>query len=193
MRTLLISILILLFTGLITNSGHAQCARWKKDFQHWQIRSGIGLLPSFAKDRVTTITPPLSLELRYQFNPTFSLGLLAGRSISAVTRTDLNRNKETYQNDFRMLALRASAHTHRWTKWQAYGGVVIGYQDNNIDYQRSGKEIQTRDSSPQYRPTSQLLYSAFIGSAYHPIPRLEIFGELGFGLSILSVGFGYSW
>lgn len=191
MRSLLLSTLLLLFILVSTSSTYGQCARWKQDHPKWQLRSGIGLLPTFAKDHAATISPPISLELRYQFNANLSLGLLAGHSVSEVTRSYLTGENITYQNDFKMLALRAGAHTHRWTKWQAYGGIVIGYQNNNIDDYSTNKESENQ--SRFRRDPSPLFFSAFMGSAYHPIPQLEVFGELGFGLSILTLGVGYSW
>jgi len=191
MRSLLFGTLFLIFTLLSASNAYTQGIRWKQKISQWQLRSGIGLLPTFARDHVATISPPISLELRYQFTPNLSLGLLAGHSASEVTRSYLTGEEITYQNDFRILALRAGAHTHRWTKWQAYGGIVLGYQDNIIDEYSINREAE--NLSRFRRDPSPLFFSAFMGSAYHPIPQLEIFGELGFGLSILTLGVGYSW
>lgn len=191
MRSLLTFMLVLVFVALGSQDVQAQCARWKKNHQYWQVRTGIGLVPTFAKDHATTEVPPLSLELRYRPTPRFSLGVLAGGSLSSVTQNHHTGTSLRLRNKFQMIALRAAAHTQRWEKWAPYGGIALAYQYNKVESLEKGKEA----AAPiHYQPRkSGFFYSAFVGTCYQPVPQLEFFGELSYGLSIVTVGAGFSW
>lgn len=194
MRALLTFSLFVLFVCLVPSEAQAQCARWKQTHQYWQLRTGAGLLPTFAKDNVTSEVPPLSLELRYRPTPRFSLGLLAGGSVSSVTQEHHSGSSLSLRNNFQMLALRAAVHTQRWEKWAPYGGISLAYQNTRIEDVGSTKEEDPEASLIHYTPRKTgVFYGAFIGTCYQPVPQLEIFGELGYGLSILTMGVGFSW
>lgn len=193
MRALICFILGITFTMLSFQTVNAQCTRWKKNHNFWQFRTGIGITPTFVKDHATAELPPVSLELRYWPNPKFSIGLLAGNSISTVTQKHHSGTSQTFRNDFRMLAVRAAVHTQRWEKWKAYGGILLAYQHNKVESTGPGK-YPDEQGPIHYTPRNTgLFYSAFIGTAYQPVPQIELFGELSYGLSILTVGAGFSW
>lgn len=193
MRVLIISFLLTGFLSLSFQPVNAQCSRWKKNHDSWQFRTGIGLLPTFVKDQSNGEIPPVSLELRYRPNPKFSIGLLAGTSASTVTQEHHSGATQPFRNSFRMLALRAAVHTQRWEKWQAYGGIALAYQNNRVTQIGSDNKASD-DGVIHYSPKrDDLFYSAFLGTAYQPVPQIEIFGELSYGLSILTLGAGFSW
>ncbi len=193
MRVLLTFSLFVFFVCLVPSEAEAQCARWKQTHQYWQLRTGIGLLPTFAKDHATSEIPPLSMELRYRPSPRFSLGLLAGGSVSSVTQEHHSGSSLSLKNRFQMIALRAAVHTQRWVKWAPYGGISLAYQNSRVEDVGSDKE-DLEASLIHYTPRKAgVFYGAFIGTCYQPVPQLEIFGELGYGLSILTLGIGFSW
>ena len=194
MRTLLIFSLFTFFVCLAPENAQAQCTRWKQTHQYWQLRTGVGLLPTFAKDHTLSEVPPLSMELRYRPSPRFSLGLLAGGSVSSVTQEHHSGSSLSLRNTFRMAALRAAVHSQRWVKWAPYGGISLAYQYNQVEDVGKTKEEDLEASLIHYTPRKTgVFYGAFIGTCYQPVPQLEIFGELGYGLSILTLGVGFSW
>jgi hypothetical protein len=194
MRALLTFTLFVFFLCLIPSNAQAQCAGWKQNHQHWQIRAGIGLLPTFAKDHTTSEVSPLSMELRYRPSPRFSLGLLAGGSVSSVTQEHHSGSSLSLRNNFQLLALRAAVHTQRWEKWAPYAGISLAYQHSKVEEVGNSKEEDLEASLIHYTPRKAgVFYGAFIGTCYQPVPQLEIFGELGYGLSILTMGIGFSW
>lgn len=190
MRALLTFIVVFVLVSLASQDLQAQCARWKKNHEYWQVRAGVGLLPTFAKDHASTEVPPLSLELRYRPTPRFSLGLLAGGSLSSVLQEHHTGTSITLRNKFQMIALRAAAHSQRWEKWAPYGGISLAYQYNKVENIEEGKDV----AAPiHYVPRkSGFFYTAFVGTCYQPVPQIEIFGELSYGLSILTLGAGFS-
>lgn len=192
MRALLTFSLFVFMVCLMPADVQAQCTRWKQTHQYWQLRTGVGLLPTFAKDRTTSEVPPLSMELRYRPSPQFSLGLLAGGSVSSVTQDHHSGSSLSMRNTFRMVALRAAVHSQRWVKWAPYGGISLAYQYNQVE--DVGEKEDLEASLIHYSPRKAgMFYGAFIGTCYQPVPQLEIFGELGYGLSILTMGIGFSW
>jgi len=194
MRALLTFSLFVFLVCLIPTDAQAQCARWKQTHQYWQLRTGIGLLPTFAKDHTTSEVPPLSMELRYRPSPRFSLGLLAGGSVSTVTQEHHSSSSLSLRNNFKMVALRAAVHAQRWVKWAPYGGISLAYQHSLVEDVGGAEEEDPTTSLIHYTPRKTgVFYGAFIGTCYQPFPQLEIFGELGYGLSILTLGVGFSW
>lgn len=193
MRKLSIQIILIAILSLTYQAANAQCARWKRNHNFWQLRTAIGLTPTFVKDHAQTEIPPVSLELRYRPNPKFSLGLLAGTSASTVVQEHHSGTRQTLHNKFRMLALRAAVHTQRWEKWQTYGGIVLAYQNNQVSSVQLDK-APVNGPAIHYTPRKEgFFYSAFLGTAYKPVPQIELFGELSYGLSILTIGAGFSW
>ncbi len=92
-----------------------------------------------------------------------------------------------------MLALRAGVHTRRWEKWETYGGIVLAYQDNKVSSTHAGNGRQASEPLIHYTPRKTgFFYSAFLGTAYKPVPQLQLFGELSYGLSIVTLGVGFS-
>ncbi len=193
MRALLTFSLFLFFVCFIPSNAQGQSARWKKTHQYWQIRSGVGLLPTFAKSHTTSEVPPLSLALRYRPSPLFSVSLLAGGSVSSATQHHRSGSSLSLRNNFRMIALRGAVHAQRWTKWAPYAGISLAYQHCRVE-DIGNSQRAPEESMIHYTPRKEgLFYGAFVGTCYQPIPSLEIFGELGYGLSILTMGVGFSW
>lgn len=192
MRSFIIQLLLIGASLFFVQSANAQCSRGKATQYSWQLRMATGLTPTFVKDHTSTTIPQLSLELRYRPNPKFSLGLLAGASVSNVIQHHHTGVSQHLENEFRMVALRAGIHTQRWEKWETYGGILLAYQHNRVTSQ-DGDKANTA-SAIHYTPQQQgFFYSAFLGSAFKPVPQIELFGELSYGLSILTVGAGFSW
>ncbi len=193
MQTLIKTLALLLLLGCTLYQANAQCSRWKKNNPNWQFRTALGLTPTFIKDHVDAEVPPVSLELRYRPHPKFSIGLLAGTSVSNTTQEHHTGVRQSFRNTFRMYALRAGVHSQRWEKWDAYGGLVLAYQNNTVTSTAEGKTPLSEPPIHFVPRKTGFFYSAFLGTAYRPYPQIELFGELSYGLSIVTVGAGFSW
>lgn len=185
--------LIAVLSFLLPTSAEAQCSRWNKNNPNWQFRTAVGLTPTFIKDHVDSEVPPLSLEVRYRPSPKFSIGFLAGTSVSSTVQEHHSGVRQSFRNTFRMYALRAGVHSQRWEKWEAYGGMVLAYQQNTVT-SRDEDKAPLGEALIHFTPRKTgFFYSAFMGTAYRPYPQVELFGELSYGLSILTIGAGFSW
>ena len=94
----------LFFALMLCNTFEAQ-AQGRKKMPHWEARAGIGLLPTFLKDHAKTELQPVSLELRYRPTQKFSIGLLAGMSISQAMQEHHTGEIRTVRNNFQMFAV----------------------------------------------------------------------------------------
>ena len=161
----------------------------------YEARAGVGVLPTFSQDRVNTELLPVLFEFRAKLNPRYSLGLLVGHSISEAERTDPGSQlPRTYRNAFTVVGLRNAVHFSPQPRWDAYGGMTIGYSINQVTGQSAPPSgVSPRDQlTPRgAQPNNTLFFSAFVGGTYQVGKHLGVFGELGFGISVLSTGLSY--
>ena len=129
-KLLSISLTILTFCFVATTNLQAQNS---KKMPHWEVRAGIGLLPTFMKDHAKTELQPVSLEVRYRPTKKFSLGLLAGNSISQAMQEHHTGETRLVRNKFQMIALGGRGHTNHFKKCEIYGGMLNGYTNSNIE------------------------------------------------------------
>ncbi|MEL7222068.1 MAG: hypothetical protein AAGJ93_12165, partial [Bacteroidota bacterium] len=157
-HTLLLGMLIAIFSCTFSTQANAQS---RNKIPQWEVRAGVGLLPTFLKDQTRSELQPISLEVRYRANAKFSLGLLAGNSISQVVQEHHTGETRRVRNDFRMAALRGAVHSSPFEKWEVYGGIVLGYTHSNVTYMNVDSE---KDFDPTYFPQAPqrngLMFSA---------------------------------
>jgi hypothetical protein len=185
-RTLL-SLLVLLTINFLLP---ARAAAQRSTLPHWEVRAGMGLLPTFLKDHVSTQLLPVSLELRYRPTQRFSLGLLGGHSVSTASVEHFSGSEQTFQNAFTMIALRGAVHSSPWERWEVYGGMYLGYSHSNVSY-TEGSPKNESPALPRPAVRNGLLFSAFVGSSVKVYNDVRVFGELGYGLSLTTVGLSY--
>lgn len=168
-----------------TQSANAQ----REPFQHWEVRAGLGLLPTFLKDHTKTELPPISLEVRYRPNERFSIGLLAGNSIAQAMVSHQSDNERLVRNDFKMAALRGAIHSNPFERFEIYGGILLGYTHSDVNYKQPTDE---KREEPTFSPTPKvrngLLFSGFMGTSYRAYNNVHLFGELSYGLSLATAG-----
>ena len=178
---------------------------WNLSAQDYQIKPGqlqvqasVGLVPTLAADATATLVPPVTLNAEVFLSPNFALGLSG--SYSRYSGEYINQNAgivEQYETTTTMIGLRTAVHSNDLNNWRVYGGFTIGASIPNVE-----KEVialpgeQTRDDElPTFsRPqSSSLLFSGFVGTRRTLNARLSVFGELGFGISLVNVGAGYKF
>ncbi|RMF03958.1 MAG: hypothetical protein D6772_01380 [Bacteroidetes bacterium] len=169
--------------------GSKSCSKSKS---HLEIAAGLGVLPTFFKDQVNVEQVPLSLEVRYRPNEIFSVGVLAGRSVANTSLQHHSGSVQFIRNDYRVVALRLGVHSRRWEQAEIYGGMSIGYQAGRITSDFVDNKTLDSQLPFYFQAHPQHVYlTAFLGGAWTPIPRYKCFAELGYGLSLVSVGLSY--
>lgn len=165
-------------------------AQKKQKMPNWEARAGIGLFPTFLKDHAKTELQPVSLEVRYRPSHKFSIGLLAGSSISQAMLEHHTGEKRLVRNSFQMYALRGAIHSNPFEKWELYGGVTLGYTNSNVEYLMP--DNTKGDDGPSFFPEAKerdgLLFSAFLGTNYRVYEKVSLFGEISYGLSLATAG-----
>ena len=156
-----------------------------------EIGLGIGLLPTFVSENAKTKIPPVSIMLGYRIKQFFSLGAYAGFSSSdgydvASIFDDPAPEDPVLRNDFYILGLRAEGHFNR-ERTDFYGGAMISYNYSDIT-----TELKPGDKMPENieieKDNGGFKYSGYIGLKYMATKRFGIFGEVGYGVSLINLG-----
>ena len=159
----------------------------------FDVNFGVGLLPTFAKDNGKTKLLPLTLNAHYKITPNFSLGAFAGHSVTETNREFIQDGELTqWKNRFTAVGIRAAAHTDKLYKWDIYGGMVLSYNYSNIEVIEGNMDILA-DHMGIKEKSGKFSASAFLGARYELTEHVGLFGELGFGISILTLGAGYQF
>jgi hypothetical protein len=156
---------------------------------HVDLNLGIGVLPTFVKDHGKAKVLPLSLTADYKFTRNFSLGIGASYSL---TESGLQQFRDgtsaQWRNSFSAVTLRAAAHSSLLNGcFNIYGGLNAGYTNSNIEMIQ-GEEKKVTAERGIGRTGSNFLYTAFLGGRYCIGKKAGLFGEIGFGVSIATVG-----
>ena len=148
--------------------------------------ASIGLLPTYFMDGGTTITPPLQIGVEYRLAKVFSVGAFAGYSnYEGAPYENLDGSAYQVTTETMMAGIRAGVHTASFEKWDIYGGFQLGYATPNIEYTILNLGEQ-RFPRPKVR--KGLVYSGYVGVTGNLTERIGIFGEFGFGISLISAG-----
>lgn len=162
------------------------------------VRAGVGIVPTYTGSNAETNTPPLYFQAGYNVSNKFSLNAFAGYSSASTGARFFSDGLATYlTNKSLMTGLRAELR-HEWTdRLEMYGGGLIGYNRTFInEYNSATHQPYTRvNTEPTpYNPNApkgQLLYSGFLGASYFMSKNIGVYGEVGYGISIASVGFTF--
>ena len=152
------------------------------------INAGIGILPTFVKDAGKVNAPPMSLTADFKLAEHFSLGAFAGYS---VTETGLRLLRDggtaKWRNRFSVVGVRLAAQSRPLGPWNIYGGMSVAYSHSNIDMME-GQIQKVKEEKGIKESSGKILMGGFIGGRHSLTPRLGLFGELGFGISLATAG-----
>lgn len=187
--------LVVTLLAVSLSTAQSQAAKFGKG--DIDFKAGIGVFPTFAADRTTTIVPPVGIQAGYRLARNFSLAAYAGYSSSESGQMLLpDGNSTRYQNEFLILGLKAAAHANQMGNWDVYGGFLAGYNIPTVSTEIThpeGGEGGPRSPEPDgpsfSRPAENTFtYSGFVGASYFLNKRTGVFAELGYGISILNLG-----
>jgi hypothetical protein len=188
-------LLLLLLCCVITL--RAQTTKYSvEDFEYqggeFEINAGIGLMSTFVSRNSSTKVPPLSMILNYRVKKHFSLGAYLGYSSTLYdpveSPKDVSGKTPYLRNDFYLAGLRVQGH-YNSGRADFYGGAMLAYNFSKID---------TNITDPLLRPEgieieerSLVTYSGFIGLKYFVTPKFGLYGEIGYGASLINLGASY--
>ncbi len=191
MKNLFLFALILILSNGLLAQQYSQPQRIFKKNQ-MDIQSGVGLLPlASILDGATMKMLPVSIEVNRMLGDHFSLGFFHGRSVAesrpiiisdGVSQRVTNRTSQT--------ALKAAFHLTRLDNADFYGGFMLAVNDSKFSVEKGDMDFLKTHHGIVSRKT-KMTYTGFVGSRYAISSKWNLFGELGFGESILTVGLGY--
>lgn len=152
---------------------------------------GIGILPTFKDPSAKTRILPVSAVLSYRIRQFVSVGAYAGYSSTNGYDTEsifdeLPSEGPVLRNDFYIFGGRLEGHFNR-ERTDFYGGAMISYNFSKItkldpDIERiNGIEIEDGNNGG-------FKYSGYVGLKYMMTKHLGLFGEIGYGASLINLG-----
>ncbi len=156
------------------------------------IQVGVGLLSTSAiMDNATSKFPSMSLRASRFLGENFSLGVSYSLSSSEGEPMIVGDGfSQKITNTTHAVAVRPAFHFTKIKRADMYGGVQIGMNFEKFEVDQGDFEYLRRHMGIQPQQT-KVTYSAYIGGRYALSKRFSTFGEIGFGASLLNVGFGY--
>ncbi len=183
-------ILVLLAMLFAFSSLHAQ--QKTEDFERKkgdiEFNAGIGLVSTFINVNTKNKIPPLSVTIGYRLKKHLSLGAYIGYSASEYTEIGEDGERNYVRNNFHIAGLRFEGHFQR-DRTNFYGGAMLGYTFSNISTNitdpKGVQNILIEDGQ------DAITYSGFIGMKHLVTERIGIFGEVGYGVSLVNLGVSY--
>ncbi len=154
------------------------------------ISLGIGLMPTFIDKNTDAAIPPLSMTLTYRLKKNIAIASYFGYSITdyVMPADDKNEleNEYSLRNNFYVAGLRGEGHFVR-DRMDFYGGGMIAYsfsKKNNVHLDDTGRiENIIVDSF-----SDQVTWSGLVGVKYLVSPKIGIYGEVCYGVSLFNAG-----
>lgn len=165
--------------------------QWKKQRSNVDFR--VGLLPTFSKDDGEVKVLPLSLNYDYRIAEKISVGAYLGYSVTETSRQEISDGMiAQWRNRFTIIGIRAAAHTNAFDDWDVYGGFSVGYNLTRLEtLAGDASEIRKHKKLPE--SSGRVTMSGFVGARYALTDQVGISGEIGFGISLASLGVSYKF
>ncbi len=163
-----------------------------------QLNAGVGLLSTYTADVTTSVVPPLSVSAEVFVSPNISLGVYGAYTNVLGESTYQNADiVEEYDNTTSQVAFKAAIYSNDLDAWRVYGGMLAGVSMTNVDKMSAPiKGDVISDDAPSFtRPDApnSFLFSGFVGVHRKVNSTLSMYGELGFGISLVNVGVSYKF
>ena len=186
--------LFILFFELSATANAQSFGKGQKD-----INIGIGLGSTYYSNTYNTNVPPLSFSYEVGITDDISLGgyfSFASASYKFTSSEFCNGGgppvwynyTDEYKYSYTILGLRGAYHLAKFIphdNLDVYGGIMLGYDIVHVNY--TSTSVCTGHYSA-YGAASEVAFSFFLGTRYRFNDKLGIFGELGYGLSYLTIG-----
>ena len=181
-----LTLLSLIIFAITLQTSFAQNAKIK--YPYFEVSTRIGLLPTFVKDVAKAEIPAIGIDVDYRINQKFSVGLFGGYTKVMSHPNLLGDGKPmTFVNEFSLTGARFAVHSTNLKKWDFYGGMTLAYAHSKINVMEG--DIEKLKKYKNFKESSgKMVFSAFLGAKFLINKDISIFGEVGYGISLLSVG-----
>jgi hypothetical protein len=177
---------ILFFLLFFSAINFTNAQRYTGPYTDLQI--GIGLFPTFLKVKAKTERLPMQISADCRLTKNFSIGAAIGYSETSF-RKHINayQGDVRWQNNFGTAGLRFAAHSRPISAWHIYGGTHLGIGMSHITILEGNPE-KARDALGLKEKNTQLLLTGFVGTRCQLGKRTALFGEIGLGVSLATLG-----
>ncbi len=154
-----------------------------------ELSVGVGLLSTFTSKSTTTKVLPVNFMLNYRINQNVSLGgYFAYSSTEWKPTPTADEVPDDYLvNEFYVAGLRAEGHFNK-DRIDFYGGAMLGVTKSNIDTNILPGDPQPEGVEIDYDPKTKMTYSGYLGLKYMMTKHVGLYGEIGYGASLITFG-----
>jgi len=161
-----------------------------------QLNAGIGLLSTYAADKTQAVVLPISINAEVFLSPNIAVGIYGAYSRTKGQSIFPNADLvEDYDNTTRQLAVKTSFYSNNMNAWRVYGGFLTGISRSTIEKTTTSLVGEgDKDTVPSFsRPNApnSFLFSGYVGVQRIVTSNVSIYGELGFGISLVNAGLSY--
>ncbi len=175
--------LISLTIALSISVSHSKAQTRKGDLI---FNLGIGVLPTYFMDANQTVMLPIQAGIDYKLSDVFSIGIFTGYSAYNSLPVE-NRDGSVYTtaNKSKMSGLKLGFNSTNLKKWELYGGFQFAYSMPDVEYTTL---VPGEQRFPRPKIRKGLIYSGYLGATAFVSNRIGIFGEIGYGISLVNLG-----
>lgn len=155
-----------------------------------EIAAGIGLMNTFVAKNTRAVMPPVSLTMGYRLKDNISIGTYMGYSKTNYVAP----NEPAFDdpappeltNNYFQFGLRGQGHFLR-NRMDFYGGAMIGYNFSINNYSNLPPDGRLENLIVEDY-SDAVVFSGHIGIKYLLTEHFGVYGEIGYGASLINLG-----
>jgi hypothetical protein len=156
------------------------------------LNAGIGFVPTWIKPGYYSVLPPISISLDHGLRDDWGKGVFTVGGLIGVARYaqekqwhDTAEYTYGYKYISTIFAARATYHYPLFAGLDTYIGLMGGFRVNTNDHYGTWPSgINDMDTDANFIPVGRI----FVGAKYSFTNRFSGFGELGYGISYVTLG-----
>jgi Outer membrane protein beta-barrel domain len=185
----------LLLCGALANTLTVSAQSSSSTPSRFTISTGIGLFPTYYKASESKGFVPVNFKLGYDVSKNFSLGTFFGYSSTTSHPDIFGEGTNSYiTNKTKVFGLRGEFRKEFSERVSGYGGSMFGY--HHADVKEFNQDTRLLVVRPTGGPTpfnprakkGKFTYTAFMGATVKVGKKVNVYGEIGYGISIANLG-----
>lgn len=149
------------------------------------LHLGIGVGSAYAYSGSTMGVPPIHASLEVGVTDKIGVGGLIGYTSSKWEQTYIG-DKYSWNFSYLIIGARGAYHFYNEDKWDAYGGLMLGYNVASAKFESTDPDLEQYVTEPS---VGGFALGAFVGARYGLGDSGAIFAELGYSIAWLSLGY----
>lgn len=190
MKRLLIALIIF---GALTNSTSLS-AQSSTTPSRFTLSAGFGLFPTYFKAKDRSGFLPLSFRAGIDVSKAITIGGFFGFSNTTAKPKVFQGEGSYITNKTKVFAIRAMFKKEFSERVTGYGGSMLGVHHADVKEYTNGTNtlvLRAEDEPTPFNPNekdSKLVYSAFMGATVKVAQKVNLYGEIGYGISLANIG-----